>query len=82
MSFWQKASQLCVYFLMLIAAWVAVLLFLGRPAWPTIVGYWLVLTGKNACDVLALRSKQGLRRGGKQVTETEKARPSESAGRA
>lgn len=57
MSFWQKMSQLCVYFLMLIAAWVAVLLFLGRPAWPTIVGYWLVLTCKNACDVLANREK-------------------------
>ena len=57
MSFWQKASQLCVYFLMLIAAWVAVLLYLGRPAWPTIVSYWLVLTGKNACDVLASKKK-------------------------
>lgn len=30
MSFWQKASQLCVYFLMLIAAGVAVLLFFGQ----------------------------------------------------
>lgn len=57
MSFWQKASQLCVYFLMLIAALVAVLLYLGRTAWPTIVGYWLVLTGKNACDVLASKKK-------------------------
>lgn len=52
-----KASQLCVYFLMLIAAWVAILLFLGRSAWPVIVGYWLVLTCKNACDVLADREK-------------------------
>lgn len=57
MSFWQKASQLCVYFLMLIAAGVAVLLFLGRSAWPVIVGYWLVLTCKNTCDVLANREK-------------------------
>lgn len=57
MSFWQKASQLCVYFLMLIATGVAVLLFLGRSAWPVIVDYWLVLTCKNACDVLANREK-------------------------
>lgn len=57
MSFWQKASQLCVYFLMLIAAGVAVLLFFGRSAWSVIVGYWLVLTCKNACDVLANREK-------------------------
>lgn len=64
MNFWQKTSQLCVYFLMLIAAWVAVLLYLGRPAWPTIVGYWLVLTGKNACDVIGEQEKmilEGLR---------------------
>lgn len=57
MSFWQRASQLCVIFLMLIAAWVAVLLALGIPAWRVIIGYWMVLTGKNACDRMALRSK-------------------------
>lgn len=51
MSFWQKASQLCVYFLMLIAAGVAVLLFLGRSAWSVIIAC------KNACDVLANREK-------------------------
>lgn len=57
MSFWQRASRLCVIFLMLIAAWVAVLLALGIPAWRVIIGYWLVLTGKNACDALANREK-------------------------
>lgn len=67
MSFWQKASQLCVYFLMLIAAGVAVLLFLGRSAWSIIVGYWLVLTCKNACDVLANREKRYLRACGKRL---------------
>lgn len=30
MSFWQKASQLCVYFLMLIAAWVAIFVVFGQ----------------------------------------------------
>ena len=57
MSFWQKASQLCVIFLMLIAACVAVMLALEIPAWRVIIGYWLVLTGKNACDWMAIRSR-------------------------
>lgn len=57
MRFWQKASQLCVIFLTLIAACVAVMLALGISAWRVIIGYWLVLTGKNACDWMALRDK-------------------------
>lgn len=57
MSIWQKLSQLCVVLLIVIAAVVAVLLILGISAWLVIICYWLVLTCKNACDVLANREK-------------------------
>ena len=57
MSLWQKLSQLCVFLLIVIAAVVAVLLTLGIPAWFVIICYWVVLTGKNACDWMALKKK-------------------------
>ena len=56
MSIWQKLSQICVILLILIAAVVAVLLILGIPAWFVIICYWVVLTGKNACDLMVLRN--------------------------
>lgn len=57
MSFWQKMSQLCVIALIVIAAVVAVMLMCGVSAWLVIILYWVVLTGKNACDYLALKRK-------------------------
>lgn len=57
MSFWQKMSQLCVIALIVIAAIVAVMLMCGVPAWLVIILYWVVLTGKNACDLMALKKK-------------------------
>ena len=57
MNFWQKMSQLCVIALIVIAAIVAVMLMCGVPAWLVIILYWVVLTGKNACDYLALKRK-------------------------
>lgn len=57
MSFWQKMSQLCVIALIAIAAIVAVMLMCGVSAWLVIILYWVVLTGKNACDLMALRRK-------------------------
>lgn len=57
MSFWQKMSQMLVVALIVIAAIVAVMLMCGVSAWLVIILYWVVLTGKNACDYLALRRK-------------------------
>lgn len=57
MNIWQKLSQACVILLMLMAAMVSILLIWDRSAWLVIICYWVVLTGKNACDVLANREK-------------------------
>ena len=57
MSFWQKMSQLCVIALIMIAAVVAMMLMCGVSAWLVIILYWVVLTGKNACDLMALKKK-------------------------
>ncbi len=57
MSFWQKMSQLCVIALIMIAAVVSVMLMCGVSAWLVIILYWVVLTGKNACDLMALKKK-------------------------
>lgn len=57
MTTWQKRSQALIFVLAGLAAWVAGLLIAGRTAWPQIVAYWLVLTGKNVCDLLAAREK-------------------------
>lgn len=57
MTTWQKRSQALIFVLAGLAAWVAGLLSAGRTAWPQIVAYWLVLTGKNVCDLLAARKK-------------------------
>lgn len=57
MSIWEKLSQLCVVLLIMLAAVVVVLLILGIPAWLVIICYWLVLTGKNVCDLLAILKK-------------------------
>ena len=57
MSFWQKMSQRCVIALIVIAAVVAVMLMCGVSAWLVIILYCVVLTGKNACDYLALKRK-------------------------
>ena len=57
MSFWQKMSQMLGVALIVIAAIVAVMLMYGVPAWLVIILYWVVLTGKNACDLMALKKK-------------------------
>ena len=57
MSFWQKMSQLCVIALIVIAAVVAVMLMCGVSAWLVIILYWVVLTGKNTCDLMAFKKK-------------------------
>ncbi len=57
MSTWQKRSQALIFVLAGLAAWVAGLLIVGGTAWPQIIAYWLVLTGKNVCDLLAARGK-------------------------
>lgn len=57
MSFWQKMSQLCVIALILIAAWVAWRIYTVGQAWVYIIAYWIVLTLKNLCDLLASREK-------------------------
>lgn len=49
---WRKLSQACILMLTIIAATVAGLLIAGKSAWLLIIVYWLVLTGKNACDWL------------------------------
>ena len=55
MNRWNKGSQACIVVLMLLAALVTVLLCLEKTAWPVIIAYWAVLTGKNLCDWLALK---------------------------
>jgi hypothetical protein len=40
---------------MLLAALTTALLCLEKTAWPVIIAYWVVLTGKNLCDWLALK---------------------------
>lgn len=57
MSFGQKMSQLCVIALILIAAWVAWRIYTVGQAWAYIIAYWIVLTLKNLCDLLASRKK-------------------------
>ena len=48
----QKLTQALILILMLDSAWVAFLLANRRDAWPWIVAYWLILTGKNTIDVI------------------------------
>ena len=57
MSFWQKMSQLCVIALILIASWVAWRIYSVGQAWAYIIAYWIVLTLKNLCDLMASRKK-------------------------
>lgn len=55
MNRWNKGSQACIVVLMLLAALTTALLCLEKTAWPVIIAYWVVLTGKNLCDWLALK---------------------------
>ena len=57
MSVWKKLSQICVFALILIAAWVARTIYVEGQAWSWIVGYWTVLTFKNLCDYLTIKIK-------------------------
>lgn len=59
MNGWSKGSQACVVVLMLLAALTTALLCLEKTAWPVIIAYWVVLTGKNLCDWLALNARKG-----------------------
>lgn len=40
-------SEVCEFLLMLDAAWVLLLLCLGKVAWPWIIIYWAILTIRN-----------------------------------
>ena len=40
-------SEVCEFLLMLDAAWVLLLLCLGKVAWPWIIVYWAILTIRN-----------------------------------
>lgn len=57
MNSWKKASQFCVFVLILIAALVAGMLIAGISAWTAIICYWVVLTVKNLCDAFDMMSK-------------------------
>ena len=58
MSFWQRASQICVVGLTILAAITAVLLILEIPAWFVIIAYWIVLTCKNICDLKEMEEEK------------------------
>lgn len=49
-------SQICVIGLIIVAAVVSVFQIKQKPkkAWPWIVGYWILLTIKNICDLVAM----------------------------
>ena len=50
------SSQICVIILIIIAAVVSVLQIKQKPkiAWPWIIAYWVMLTIKNICDLVAM----------------------------
>lgn len=47
-----SVSQIFVFLLMADAAWVAFGLSRKKNMWKWIVLYWVLLTAKNACDLL------------------------------
>lgn len=46
-------SQILIIVLIIVAAIVAAIIAAGRNAWGMIISYWIVLTIKNAVDLIA-----------------------------
>ena len=57
MNDWKKLSRLCAVWLILNAAWVAWRIFTVGQAWIWIVIYWIIVTFKNLCDLMAALKK-------------------------
>lgn len=58
---WKVGAQVCVILLIVIASIVTVLLALSKPAWLAIISYWLILTAKNLCDLMAIRAENNIK---------------------
>lgn len=54
---WKTLSQLFVFILIMISAWVAYGSYHEWITWPWVTGYWAILTLKNLWDFLAWRLK-------------------------
>lgn len=55
MNKYKILSQMLIFALIIIAAWVAVTIAAGKSAWGLIIAYWVVLTIKNAVDLIGNR---------------------------
>lgn len=53
MKKYKLCSQVLIIVLIIIAAIVAAIIAAGRNAWGMIISYWIVLTIKNAVDLIA-----------------------------
>ena len=52
MNKYKLLSQALIFALISIAAVVAIILAAGKSAWGLIIAYWVVLTIKNAVDLI------------------------------
>ena len=52
MKKYKPLSQMLIFALIIIAAWVAFTLAAGKSAWILIIVYWVVLTIKNIVDLI------------------------------
>lgn len=57
MNIWKILSQTCMFLLIYIAAIIAIRIYIYGQAWEWIIGYWVVLTVKNAFDFIAVQKK-------------------------
>lgn len=55
MKKYKLLSQALIFTLIIIAAVVAFVLAAGKSAWGLIIAYWVVLTIKNAVDLIGNR---------------------------
>ena len=55
MNKYKLLSQALIFALIIIAAVVAFVLAAGKSAWGLIIAYWVVLTIKNAVDLIGNR---------------------------
>lgn len=55
MKKYKLLSQALIFTLIIIAAVVAVTIAAGKSAWGIIIAYWVVLTDKNAVDLIGNR---------------------------
>lgn len=55
MKKYKLLSQALIFALIIIAAVVAVTIAAGKSAWGLIIAYWVVLTIKNAVDLIGNR---------------------------